>query len=398
MTELYFLDRDLAVTAGPADDFISLVWSERYFSCGEFTLVMPMTQQRFAAALTSAFLEVRGRHGLGRIEKVVYTGGGTMTVSGRMAESLLADRIVPRGTTVSGALCAAAEALVDVNAGTAAGERAIAHLTVETAATMYDGDGNVITVEDHLGGQQLDEWLYETLSAHGASFRIVPDYDAGTLVFQIYRGLDRTQAQSENGYAVFSASFASAGEFDFLSDSTDYRNFAYIAGEGEGEERVMLTLDLRTDADEPLRELYVDARDLRSSDGETTMSAEAYRNLLLSRGRQRLASHEAVVRVGGSAAVSVAEADSGFPTWGEAVPPVGARIGSAMTADVHYALGDLCDISSDAMGMVWSERVTEIDYVYEGDSIRVEPHFGTVYPDLRHYIRSCVDGRGSVRK
>ena len=107
MTELYFLDRALSVTVGPIDDFISLVWEERYGACGSFTLVLPMKRDILAGALSSDYLEVRGRHGLGRVEKISYSGGsgeGTMTVSGRMAESLLADRIIPRGTVVSGTL------------------------------------------------------------------------------------------------------------------------------------------------------------------------------------------------------------------------------------------------------------------------------------------------------
>ena len=394
MTELYFLDRSLAVTAGPIDGFISLVWREQYDTCGTFTLVLPMNTELFSAALTADYLEVRGRGGLGRVEKVTFTGGengGTMTVSGRMAESLLSDRIVPRGTVVSGTLCAALEAVVDANAGMGAGERAIPCLTVRESSPLTDASGRVLTVDDRVNGRALDEWLYEVLAAHEASYRIVPDFAAGVLVFEIYRGLDRTQMQEDNAYAVFSASFSSAGEFDFLSDRSDARNFAYIAGEGEGDERVMVTLDLRTDPNEPRRELYIDARDLRSDDGEVTLSAAEYRELLLARGRQRLGAHKHVLTLGGSAA-AYTEEDGGSgvtaaPAWGSALAPVGGRYASSMICGVHYALGDLCDIASETLGTVWSERVTAVTYIYEGTSVRVEPVFGAIYPDLRSFIR-----------
>lgn len=394
MTELYFLDRSLSVVCGPMDDFVSLVWTERYDACGSFVLVLPMRQDIFLSALTAAYLEVRGRRCLGRVEKVTYTGGehgGTVTVSGRMAESLLADRIIPRGTVISGEICAAVEAVVSANAGPDAGERAVPCLVIQHTQAITDGAGAAVTLDDRVNGRQLDAWLYEVLGTSGASYRILPDYEAGTLVFSVYRGADRTQDQEENSFAVFSASFSSAGEFDFLSDRTDYRNFAYIAGEGEGDARVTVTLDLRTDADEPLRELYVDARDLRSDDGGTKMSDEAYRNLLLQRGRQRLAEHAAVSCVSGSAAVYTE--DSGaerLPAWGNALAPVGGVFSSSMVCGVHYNLGDLCDIVSDGIGMTWSERVTEITYVYEGSRIRVEPRFGIAYPDLRSFIRSRI--------
>ena len=190
MTELYFLDRSLAVTAGPLDGFISLVWREQYDACGTFTLVLPMDKALFSAALTADYLEVRGRGGLGRVEKVTFTGGengGTMTVSGRMAESLLSDRIIPRGTVVSGNLCAALGAVVHANAGAGAGERAIPCLTVRTPQELTDASGRVLTVDDRVNGRALDEGLYEVLAAHEASYRIVPDFAAGVLVFEIYR-------------------------------------------------------------------------------------------------------------------------------------------------------------------------------------------------------------------
>lgn len=397
MTELYFLDRALSVTVGPIDDFISLVWEERYGVCGSFTLVLPMKREIFAAALSSEYLEVRGRHGLGRVEKVSYSGGsgaGTLTVSGRMAESLLADRIIPRGTVVSGTLCAALEAVVTANAGEGAAERAIPHLTVQAAETLLDENGVPYTVEDRPYGKQLDEWLYETLGTFGASYRILPDYDTGNLVFSIYRGCDRTQAQEENSFAVFSASFSSSGTFDFLSDNSDMRNFAYIVGEGEGDARVAVTLDLRHDTEEALRELYIDARDLRSDDGDYKMSAQAYRNLLLSRGRQRLQQHTAVMRIGGTAA-AYTEADgdmaySGAPAWGDALAPIGGTVSSSMICGVHYDLGDLCDIADEESGILLSERVTEIVYIYEGSRVRVEPRFGTAYGDLRSFIGKYV--------
>lgn len=401
MTELYFLNRSLAVTAGPIDRYVSLVWREQYDACGSFTLVLPMDGDLFRAAVSSDYLEVRGRAGLGRIEKISYSGGedgGTVTVSGRMAESLLSDRIIPRRTAVSGSIFEAAEAVVAANAAEDAGERAIPCLRVRAAEPLTDTDGNPILIEEHVSGRPLDEWLYEVLGTVGASYRIVPDFDAGTLVFAIYRGLDRTQAQSENAFAVFSASFSSVGEFQFLSDGSDHRNFAYIAGEGEGDDRVEVTLDLRTDPDAPRRELYVDARDLRSDDGEDVLSADEYRAQLLSRGRQRLLAHGHVLTLGGSAAAYIeedGETPAGTaPAWGEAHVPIGGKYTSSMICGVHYALGDLCDIASTALSCVWSERVTAVTYVYEGSHVRVEPQFGTAYPDLRTFIRRSTAQSG----
>ena len=391
MTELYFLDRALAVTAGPIDCFVSLVWQERYDTCGSYTLVLPAACVPLATVLGAAFLEVRGRKHLGRVEKVSFSGtddGGSITVSGRMAESLLGDRIIPRRTAVSGPLCRAAEAVVWANAAELAGERRIEGLVVRAAETLTDDDGSVLMLDDHVSGKALDEWLYEVLGTHGASYRILPDFDAGTLVFEIYRGLDRTQAQEENTQALFSASFSSAGAFDLVSDGSEYRNIAYIAGEGEGDDRVEVTLDLRKSPDEPRRELYIDARDLRSDDGERVLTPDEYRALLETRGRQRLSSHSHILTVSGDAAAYTEEqTKSTSPDWGTSLAPIGKTYSSSMICGVHYALGDLCDIASEGMGMTWSERVTEVTYIYEGGCVRVVPKLGSAYPDLRTFLK-----------
>ena len=56
MTELYFLDRDLAVVRGPIDRFVSLAWREAYDTCGSFTLVLPMDRDLFSAVLSADYL------------------------------------------------------------------------------------------------------------------------------------------------------------------------------------------------------------------------------------------------------------------------------------------------------------------------------------------------------
>ena len=380
MTELYLLDRRLERTFGPIDDFVSLVWTERYFENGTFTLVLPLSRALFSAVMEARFLEVRGHSGLGRIEKVRFSGPdgtGHLTVSGRMAESLLGDRILPRGTVVSGALCQSLEALVEANACAGAGERAIPGLHVLSGVPT---GAESLIMHEFPGGKQLDAFLYTVLGEHGMSYRVTLNADGTALQFFLVRGLDRTQAQEENSFAVFSTSFSTIGEISFLYDTEDHRNYAVIAGEGEGEARVEVTLDLRTSPDEELRELFVDARDLRSVSGGTAMGAQAYRNLLLARGRERLSARSRIAQVSGTAAAyAVPEETAG--TDGRAVH------GGSMMAGVDYALGDLCDISSESLGTVWSERVTEITYIYEGRFVRIEPRFGTAYPDLRTYIK-----------
>ena len=394
MTTLMLLSDDLSFLYGPIDNFTSLVWCEKYTECGSFTLMLPMSRELFAVLQSSAYLSVSGRPGLGRVERIRFSadasgtnGVGTLTVSGRMAVSLLSDRMILRGTRAKGELVSCVETVVKENACADAGERALPYLTIGAGEALLDSSGTEYTVDDAPGGQALDEWVRSVLSEVGAAYRILPDYAAGQLVFSVYRGLDRTPSQNVNGCAVFSSSFASVGEMEFVSDKSDYKNFAFIAGEGEGDARIIETLDLRA-AGEPLRELYVDARDLRSDDGETVLDEASYRKLLLARGRQRLSEHNHVLTLEGSAAVYAAgETAAEEMLSADTLPPIGAVLGPSMRAGVDYALGDLCGIASDALGAVWEERITEITYTYEGTRCIVAPRFGVSYPDLRTLLK-----------
>ena len=327
MMEVYFLSGTLARLAGPIEEVRSLVLSERYRECGSFSMELPLSLAQ--AASEAAFVEFSGHAALGRVERLVFDEEkAVLSVSGRTAESLLADRIILRGTTASGTAETVIRAVLSANAvGTGAGDRKIPHLTLGSI-TGLDSDTEQYRVGYAEAGTELDTWLRSVLYAADASYRIVLNETGDALVLEIYRGLDRTQEQTTNSFAVFSASFASIGGLCVTCDDTEYKNYAYVAGEGDGEERTTAEIDLRASSDEPLKELYLDARDIRSDDGETVMSADAYLKALLARGRERLSSHERVQRLEGMTASTV----SGTDAFG------------SMRAGVDFSLGDRCDI------------------------------------------------------
>ena len=105
----------------------------------------------------------------------------------------------------------------------------------------------------------------------------------------------------------------------------------------------------------------------------------------------------AIRRIGGSAA-AYTETDGGaaVPAWGDMTVPVGGTVSSSMICGVHYELGDLCDIADEGTGIVLSERVTEITYIYEGGHVRAEPRFGEAYPDFRTFIGKYVADRTTL--
>lgn len=68
---------------------------------------------------------------------------------------------------------------------------------------------------------------------------------------------------------------------------SDWRNYAYVLGEGEGSTRRQVIVDQR--GGQERRELYVDARDLQQTVDGTTYTNAQYDAMLAQRGREKLA-------------------------------------------------------------------------------------------------------------
>ena len=103
-------------------------------------------------------------------------------------------------------------------------------------------------------------------------------------VLEIYQG-----KQAKN--ARFSDELGNITSQEYTKDLSEYFNYIYVLGEGEGASRTSVIIDARAEG-EPTIEKYVDARDLQSTytgdDGnEHTYSTAEYLALLNARGQQK---------------------------------------------------------------------------------------------------------------
>lgn len=84
-----------------------------------------------------------------------------------------------------------------------------------------------------------------------------------------------------------------------VRDLSDYKNFAYVCAQGEGEERTVVEVDLSNGGER--YELYVDSRNTSKkytdeSGNEQTYTDEEYQNVLHNEGLEALAEHSAVIQ------------------------------------------------------------------------------------------------------
>ena len=118
--------------------------------------------------------------------------------------------------------------------------------------------------------------------------------------------------------------------------------------------RVIVEVDLRSDKTEERREIFVDARDLQSDDGNgNKLSAAQYKALLVQRGKEKLIEYQKVETVTSS---------------------VDSHANLEYKKD--YDLGDYCTYINTEIGIETAQRITEIMETYEGGSIELIVTFG----------------------
>lgn len=150
-------------------------------------------------------------------------------------------------------------------------------------------------------GGDLLEAIYDMFLPYGLGFTIYPrmntSYDSDEIInnidkmfFKVITGANRSVNNEEgNDPVVFSFNTNNLKSFFYSEDSRQYKSLAIVAGEGEGEERVIVEVGDDTLEGLDRIELYVDARDLQSNIGtEEELTPEEYEELLEERGEEKL--------------------------------------------------------------------------------------------------------------
>ena len=347
--DIIIMDEDMQ-TIGSVPLFKTLIWTRRYYEYGLYEL---HTSSSFFPLLNrGAFLCRNDRDELGLIEDVEYSqddkGATTCFVKGYFSEKLLKDRVAPRSVTIVGTPEVIGRQLVQTYIIDPTDDRKIQNIVLGEIS----GIGKSIKMQDT--GFDISEKLYAVEATQEQSHRLRYDYLNNVLIFETWEGLDRRESQNVNSWAIFSNSFANIKDVVYERDTSAYKNYAYVAGEGEGSARTIVEVDIRKDKNEKRREIYVDARDLQSSDANgKTMSVAAYRDTLYQRGLEKLDQYDKIEIVNSS------------------VDPL-----ANLKYMVDFDLGDLCTYINTDVGIELDQRITEVQEVYEGGKTTITVVFG----------------------
>lgn len=343
--ELYIYNPAIELQ-GVIDGYSSLRWRRKYFEPGEFELHCPATGDNISLFQENHIIHLLDRSEAGIIEgfkiETPESGvGDEITVTGRMGSSMLDRRIITPAINFSGAAENAMRKVVSDNAITF---RPIDRLTLGTA-------GNFTPVcSFQATGKNVLTTLEALAKAAALGFRVRLDVPGRQWIFEVYSGTDRTVTQTARPYVLFSDETPNISKPAYTRESAGYKNFAYVAGEGEGSARTIITVD-RTNG-EPLRELWVDARDLQKGE----LSDADYQAQLTQRGLEKLAE---VAKLESFAADAVDTANYQYLT--------------------DWDLGDI--VSFEKWGILLNQRITEVEEVYENGTVTITPVCGTPLPE-----------------
>lgn len=351
--DLIFLNSDFSLATAPVDTYASAVFTLKYYANGTFSVIVK--KDLYSYIKDAAFIYNTDDAITGMIDSIDVSS--SITVTGRLLEAMMDDRVINDAANISGQVETVVRAMVTKYAIT--GVRAIPTLLLGTAA----GHTTAVKAQPK-PGTALSAAIRELISPLEITYKMTYSYISGGIRFTLYKGKDRTQDQTTNSWAVFSADFENLLNTSYKKNQAEYKNYAYVVADDNVHGRVAVEIDQIASGD-IRREIYVDASSISSTDdAANVMSLTDYTAAITAYGTARLAELAATESVEGEAADN-----------------------AALVYGVNYSLGDLCDIALPDIGITTSARITEVDIVYENGSRKIVPRFGGTALSLKEYIK-----------
>lgn len=327
----YLLDNELNKVM-IIEQYRSFIWTNRYYTSGDFELYAPLTTQLLNNIQRNYFIvrddDLTQCMIISDIKiNTSIINGNYITVTGKSLKSILNRRIIWSQTVLNGEVETMVRKLVTDNAiSPTNSDRTIPRLIL----------GDEIGFDAPINAQYTGDNLGDTISLicqnHRIGYDVKLDLENKQFVFVLYQGEDRTSSQTTLPRVVFSNDFDNLISSDYSYTSSNYKNVALVAGEGEGTAR--RTLSVGSASGFERYELYVDARDVSSNDGE--IQPTEYNYLLTARGSQKLSETMINENINGEIEAT-----------------------TTYKLNVDFFLGDIVEVVN-AFGMTMAPRITEI--------------------------------------
>ena len=335
--DLVFLDSDF--NAIKSVEYINLQWNRRYYECGQYSIQILAEDYDHSFAYMYRDTEIE----LGIVQKIEYTDsdrGELVQISGFFMESILNDYILLPTFSFNGSVKDCISTMLSTYCTD------IPNLLVDVSQAP------TASLSFQTTGEEIASQLYSILQKYEHSISLGYGYINNERNYRVWTGLDRTSEIAPilgNEPAVFSQNWGHFKNLVVTTDTSNYKNYAIVAGSGEGDLRQKVIVD--NSGGESLKRLYVDARDLQQEEG---MSQQQYWGALAERGIEYLNQYKKILNIN-------------FDFIGD------------MEYKENFDLGDKCDIILKNMGE-YQSRIIGINETVKENRKEINLIFGDKVP------------------
>ena len=365
----------LSSPLGLVEGITGLIWQELFSDAGTFELWCSLNNNNLTLLQRNNLLWI-GLDSLGVVEMRELSHneeGLILHIKGRLAESYLDYRTIFPVFTGSGNLGKILRDLVFNNMVDPEDQnRRIGSVSISSDPGQ-DNLGPIISYQQ-TGGSLLTE-VSNLCQAYSLGFRLkfispLIKEEFPHLSFTLYQGSNRGINQNLVNPIIFSSDLDDILDSTYLDNFSEVRNKAYVAGEDSGVNRVVVgTGDLEA-RDIDLRELFIDARDLQSTQSQGGSIPESeYKKMLGERGNTKLENYKAIETF----EASLRNSSSLEHQFG-----------------VDFFLGDTVTIYDSRMRVQIDAVVTSVIYTYDEKGLNVDLVCGSAQPTLPNELRRRI--------
>lgn len=289
--DITILDTEFQII-GILDSYSSLIWTDRFYTPGDFELTMILDEYWLSLLQKNNYLQCPASDRTMIIEKLNITtdveSGAMLLVSGRSLESVLSRRIVWGQRMLNGNFQDEMGLLFsDTIINPTDPDRKISNFIFEAST---DPEIINLTIDAQYNGETLLDVVQRNCEDRKIGYRIVVD-PSNQLIFSWVVGIDRSYDQTSVAFVIFSPKFDNLLTSSYVESISTYKNVVLVGGEGEGSARVYTTVGSGQGLNR--REQFINASDISSDVGNHKVLTPAeYQAVLQQRGVESLASKD----------------------------------------------------------------------------------------------------------
>ena len=372
--ELYVYSSEMELQ-GIVEKIASLIWTRRYWSCGEFKLLVPFTEEHSRMLVKNNIIMKRGDDEAAQIRYVSITknsqGLEEIEVQGKFLIAWIGKRIIKKQIITNDTTQNILYRIVRENVTNPA-DTARKITDVSIATDDEDTEGGVI---DYTSEQYTNAQLAAETAAKAAKLgiRMRTDARTGAHVFSVYEGRDLTAGNTAgNAPCIFSQEFDNIVEQEYTNSVENLKTTAFVGGEEkEGVARKVAEVG-GSAAGLAREEVFINATDIvqeyEDDDGtQVSLTDAEYLALLSARGAEELEQYAETLSFG-----------SKINTFANLI------------YRTDYDLGDRVTCVNKRWGIRIDVRITEIAETYQNNVEEIDITFGESLPALLTQIRQIT--------